>query len=87
MIDSNLVSNVMVASVADKCLTLSDGVTHNNLVIVAEGMKPLVTIRNDGKVTLHESINLSDMQTLPLDYLRMMREMINTAIYDKENSR
>jgi hypothetical protein len=66
---------------------INNKVDHNSLVIAGNEMKTLLTIRNDGKVTLSENIDLSDLQTLPLDYLRMVREMVNTAIYDNKGSK
>lgn len=44
----------------------------------------IAVIHPDGRVTLSDQITLDDVKALPLPYLRVLREIVNTAIYDKE---
>jgi hypothetical protein len=64
-------------------LTLADGDTWIEFAGVATG-RTLFTIALDGKVTLAPDLTLGDVTALPLPYLRLLREIVNTAIYDKE---
>lgn len=49
--------------------------------------KPLVIIGEDGKVTLRDNIDLEQVKTLPRPYLLLLREVVNTAIFDMERAK
>lgn len=46
--------------------------------------KPLLIFHADGRVELGKDLNLDDVKRLEMPYLKALREIINTAIYDKE---
>jgi hypothetical protein len=52
---------------------------------LAEGKGGLVfMIHRDGRVELGRSIDLAGVKSMDMEYLKFVREVVNTAIYDKE---
>jgi len=49
--------------------------------------KTLIVIAGDGKVMLSPDVDLADLTALPRPYLLLLRELVNTAIYDQERGR
>ena len=59
----------------------------NVLAVGHDRSNPILTVRSDGKVNLSPDIDLTQVRTLPLNYLIILREIVNTAIYDLENGK
>lgn len=53
-------------------------------LIVEPESKVLFTFHRDGRVELGPDLNLESVLTLDIVWLRALREIVNTAIYDKE---
>lgn len=47
--------------------------------------QPLAIIHEDGRVILGPQVNVGNLADIELYWLRLLREIVNTAIYDKEH--
>lgn len=56
-------------------------------LLVQMGARVLCKVSAEGQVWLAPDLNLNEVKELSLDVLYLLREILHTAIYDKERAR